>query len=103
MTHVYRYLLERHRTTEHPCSPLTGLIAPTHFGRPDFPKILNQHYDEMQKLFTRDCKRKRRVGVFFCGAPIIGEQLADLCHEMTLRGRNDRSEIEYHFQIEVFG
>jgi hypothetical protein len=36
-------------------------------------------------------------------APIIGEQLADLCHQMTLRGREDGSEIEYHFQIEVFG
>lgn len=103
ITHVYRYLLERHRTAEHPCSSLTGLLAPTHFGRPDFAKILSQHYEEMQQLFARDRKRKRRVGVFFCGAPIIGEQLADLCHEMTLRGRNDRSEIEYHFQIEVFG
>lgn len=102
-THVYRFLLEKHRTPEHPYSPLTGLIAPTHFGRPDFPKIFAQHYDDMLKLFTRDKARKRRVGVFFCGAPIIGHQLADLCHEMTLRGRNDGSEIEYFFQIEVFG
>ena len=38
-----------------------------------------------------------------CSAPIIGEKLADLCHQMTLRGRQDESEIEYHFQIEVFG
>ncbi|KPI43137.1 uncharacterized protein AB675_2122 [Cyphellophora attinorum] len=102
-THVYRFLLEKHRTPAHPYSPLTGLIAPTHFGRPDFPKIFAEHYEQMSKLFARDKQRKRRVGVFFCGAPIIGHQLADLCHEMTLRGREDGSEIEYFFQIEVFG
>ncbi|KAJ3545638.1 hypothetical protein NM208_g2409 [Fusarium decemcellulare] len=31
-THVYRWLLEMHRTEEHPASPLTGLLNPTHFG-----------------------------------------------------------------------
>ena len=64
---------------------------------------MSKHYDEMQDLFAKDKKRKRKVGVFFCGAPIIGEQLADLCHEMTLRGREDGSEVEYHLMIEVFG
>lgn len=102
-THVYRCLLEKHRTEAQPMSPVTGLIAPTHFGRPDFPKILNAHYDEMVELFAQDKARKRKVGVFFCGAPIIGHTLADLCHQMTLRGREDRTEVEYHFMIEVFG
>lgn len=102
-THIFRALLERHRTPAQPVSPLTGLIAPTHFGRPDFPRILDDHYADMLELFARDPKRKRKVGVFFCGAPIIGRVLADLCHEMTVRGREDGSEIEYHFQIEVFG
>jgi len=101
--HIYRCLLEKHRTESQPISPLTGLIAPTHFGRPDFPKILDEHYAEMTELFRRDRTRRRKVGVFFCGAPGIGAQLADLCHSMTLRGREDGSEIEYHFQIEVFG
>lgn len=101
--HVYRCLLEKHRTEAQPISPLTGLIAPTHFGRPDFPRIIAEHYEEMLRLFEKDQKRRRRVGVFFCGAPVIGAQLADLCHEMTLRGREDKSEIEYFFQIEVFG
>lgn len=101
--HVYRFLLEKHRTEAYPISPLTGLIAPTSFGRPNFSKIFDKHYKEMSELFAKDTKRKRKVGVFFCGAPVIGHQLADLCHEMNLRGREDRSEIEYHFQIEVFG
>jgi len=102
-THVYRCLLEKHRTEGQPISPLTGLIAPTHFGRPDFPKIMSDHYEEMVKLFARDKTRKRKVGVFFCGAPVIGHALADLCHQMTLRGREDGTEVEYHFMIEVFG
>lgn len=102
-THVYRCLLEKHRTEAQPISPLTGLIAPTHFGRPDFPKIMSDHYEEMVELFARDKTRKRKVGVFFCGAPVIGHALADLCHQMTLRGREDGTEVEYHFMIEVFG
>lgn len=101
--HIFRWLLEQHRTESQPISPLTGLIAPTHFGRPDFPRIFDEHYKEMTRLFSKDNKRRRRVGVFFCGAPVIGAQLADLCHEMTLRGREDDTEMEYHFQLEVFG
>ena len=101
-THVYRWLLEKHRTESQPISPLTGLIAPTHFGRPHFPGIMSQHYEEMVELFSQHRKRKRKVGVFFCGAPVIGHALADLCRQMTLRGREDKSGIEYHFQMEVF-
>lgn len=69
--HVYRWLLERHRTEDHPYSPLTGLIAPTHFGRPDFAKIMDKHYEEMLVLFARDKKRDRKVGVFFCKQTIV--------------------------------
>ena len=101
--HIYRCLLEKHRTPSQPMSPLTGLIAPTHFGRPDLKAILDEHYEDMLSLFAKDRNRRRRVGVFFCGAPVIGTQLADLCHQLTLRGREDGSEIEYFFQIEVFG
>ena len=103
-THVYRWLLERHRTPEHPCSPLTGLVNPTHFGRPDLERIMLDHYEEMAKLMRegRAPADKFRVGVFFCGTPIIGMQLSDLCRQMTLRGREDRTFIEYHFMMEVF-
>jgi len=102
-THVFRVLLERHRTPSQPVSPLTGLIAPTHFGRPDLEKIISAHYEDMVNLFAHDPTRRRKVGVFFCGAPTIGRILADLCFQMTLRGREDRSLIEYHFQLEIFG
>lgn len=101
-THIFRWLLEKHRTPSQPESPLTGLIAPSHFGRPNLPVIMNQHYDDMLEQFSRDRKLKRKVGVFYCGAPVVGYQLADLCRQLTLRGREDGSKIEYHFQIEVF-
>lgn len=143
VTHVYRWLLEMHRTEEHPASPLTGLLNPTHYGRPDFDIILDEHYDDVRKF--RYSKRMERlearraaeaaglpgssssstssasssdleeddpayeedeelkVGVFYCGAPVVGEILADKCRELTTRGRQDGSKIEYHFMMEVFG
>lgn len=117
VTHVYRWLLEMHRTKEHPASPLTGLLNPTHFGRPDFDKILDEHYDELREHQLKrrkkeeegspglrdDVDKELRVGVFYCGAPVVGEILADKCKELTTRGRHDGSKIEYHFMIEVFG
>ncbi|OHE99148.1 FAD-binding domain-containing protein [Colletotrichum orchidophilum] len=164
VTHVYRWLLEMHRTREHPESPLTGLLNPTHFGRPDFDAILDRHYEDMRKFraskrshanagggatagsivvkrggggggevsnggsarardaradgrgSTRSASGERwdveedededeelKVGVFYCGAPVVGEILADKCRQLTVRGRHDGSKIEYHFMIEVFG
>ncbi|KAL0942317.1 nadph oxidase 4 [Colletotrichum truncatum] len=175
VTHVYRWLLEMHRTDEHPESPLTGLLNPTHFGRPDFDDILDRHYEDMRKFraskrrngkvdggnaTTGDAKpvnekdsgggqggsdsagtdekaknsngggngsangnspdadpsarqsraeeeeeedEEMKVGVFYCGAPVVGEILADKCRQLTVRGRHDGSKIEYHFMIEVFG
>ncbi|KAJ5011127.1 Superoxide-generating NADPH oxidase heavy chain subunit A [Colletotrichum sp. SAR 10_99] len=210
VTHVYRWLLEMHRTEEHPRSPLTGLLNATRFGRPDFDAVLDRHYEEMRQF--RAARRRLRkggreggggnacesgggrhgdgsnagtdvgeknsnvdgtvdgqrvvddvgvgvagdgrlangrdgghmdrdrgdmdgassrvgrravadeaddaydnadkedeedeemkVGVFYCGAPVVGEILADKCRQLTVRGRHDGSKIEYHFMIEVFG
>ncbi|EON64592.1 hypothetical protein W97_03825 [Coniosporium apollinis CBS 100218] len=108
-THVYRWLLELHRTESHPESPLTGLINPTHFGRPDLGRIMDEHYEDMVKLLTArregtDAEDgEMKVGVFFCGAPVIGYQLADRCRRLTARARNEGREIEYFFMMEVFG
>ena len=105
VTHVYRWMLELHRTEEHPESPLTGLLNPTHYGRPDFVKILDRHYEEMVRFRqeTRCEDDKLKVGVFFCGTPVVGEILADRCRLLTNRGEVERTRIRYHFMIEVFG
>ena len=114
-THIYRHLLEAHRTPSHPNSPLTGLINPTAFGRPDLAAILHNHYEDMLRLAAERKRaagesldngmeeKKRRVGVFFCGPPVIGEEMAARCEELTLRGRADGSGLEYRFMVEVFG
>lgn len=119
-THIYRWLLEKHRTPEHPASPLTGLLNRTGLGRPDFVAILDRHYEDMDKFRADLHKREERggqehgggvedgdtelqVGVFFCGTPIVGEILADHCRQLTARGRAEGTRIEYHFMMEVFG
>ncbi|KAK0750633.1 FAD-binding domain-containing protein [Schizothecium vesticola] len=111
-THVYRWLLELHRTASRPRSPLTGLLNPTHFGRPDFVRILDHHYEEMREYRQAGVVRREgdeeedeefKVGVFFCGTPVVGEILADRCRMLSARGREDGSKIEYHFMMEVFG
>ncbi|CAO2647234.1 Nn.00g081560.m01.CDS01 [Neocucurbitaria sp. VM-36] len=108
--HVFRWLLEKHRTDEHPHSPITGLINPTHFGRPEIKTILEEHYTDMCKVLAgsgdeKDNSKKDevKVGVFFCGPPVIGQQLADQCSQMTARARNEGRKVEYRFMIEVFG
>ncbi|ETS74665.1 hypothetical protein PFICI_13149 [Pestalotiopsis fici W106-1] len=109
-THVFRWLLEMHRTKEHPESPLTGLMNPTHYGRPDFVQILESHYEDMKKFKYTDREKagvgledRLKVGVFFCGTPVIGEILADRCRMLSARGRADGTKIEYYFMMEVFG
>jgi len=114
--HIFRWLLEKHRTAEHPESPITGLINPTHFGRPDMQMIMDKHYEDMclllaakKEMFKEDKKKMAeledgmKVGVFFCGAPVVGYQLADRCRALTARGREDGTFVEYHFMMEVFG
>lgn len=114
-THVCHWLLEKHlRTPEHPESHLTGLLNSTQLGRPDFVRIMTDHYEEM-----RVCQVSRRltggsgggggnvvktlkVGVFFCGTPILGEVLSDMCRGLTARGRHEGTKIEYHFHREAF-
>ncbi|KAI4728763.1 hypothetical protein E4T49_03546 [Aureobasidium sp. EXF-10728] len=115
-THIFWWLLEKHRTAEHPESPITGLINPTHFGRPDMQLIMDAHYKDMCSLLAAKRELHKgdekeldklgngfKVGVFFCGAPVIGYQLADRCRALTARGREDKTFIEYHFMMEVFG
>ncbi|KAF7561034.1 hypothetical protein G7046_g3100 [Stylonectria norvegica] len=118
-THIYSWLLEMHRTTEHPASPLTGLLNPTRFGRPDFNKILDEHYDDMRRLRASRIQQPKKiegkktpkssssndhykVGVFYCGAAAVGEMISDKCSELNIRGRSDGSKIQYYFMMEVF-
>jgi hypothetical protein len=69
------------------------------------------HYDDMLRYraqygFDRDNdgdNDRFKVGVFFCGTPVVGEMIADRCRLLTARGRADGTRIEYYFMMEVFG
>ena len=97
-TLIFRYLLDNHRPESSPYSKLTGLVNPTHFGRADFPQILSEHYEEMKQ-----CGWDDKVGVFYCGSPVVGRIIADQCNILTARARQEGRKIKYHFMMEVFG
>jgi predicted ferric reductase len=59
-THVFRYLLDSYRTEAAPYSALTGLKAPSHFGRPDFDDILERHFADVVRAGITD----KKIGVF---------------------------------------
>ncbi|RMY94802.1 hypothetical protein D0864_05449 [Hortaea werneckii] len=65
-THIFRYLLDSYRTPTAPYSALTGLKQPSHFGRPDFDAILDQHYSDLVNAGIKE----KKVGVFVSAAPI---------------------------------
>lgn len=98
-THVFRYLLDSYRTQSAPYSALTGLKTRSHFGRPNLARILADFHAEMLQSGVRN----EKVGVFFCGSPVIGEVLADTCWELTAKSRHEGSNIRYVFMMEVFG
>lgn len=55
---------------------------------------MDEHYESMLQLCKNsDNIEKRKVGVFSCGAPPIGYELADHCRWLTVRGREDKSYI----------
>ncbi|KAI6803182.1 hypothetical protein KC363_g2086 [Hortaea werneckii] len=98
-THIFRYLLDSYRTPTAPYSALTGLKQPSHFGRPDFDAILDQHYNDLVSAGIKE----KKVGVFYCGTPVVGKILSDKCHELTARARDRGLKIRYDFLMEVFG
>ncbi|KAK3675150.1 hypothetical protein LTR78_005084 [Recurvomyces mirabilis] len=98
-THVFRYLLDSYRTEAAPYSTLTGLRQPSHFGRPDFDAILEKHFEELVAAGVTDSK----VGIFYCGAPVVGEVLSDKAHMLTAKARDMGLHLRYDFLMEVFG
>ncbi|EXJ76046.1 uncharacterized protein A1O5_00554 [Cladophialophora psammophila CBS 110553] len=83
-------------------SELLNYRGHVQYQRPDFTKLLTEHYGKMCHSLFRPQKGRVRVGVFFCGQRAVRKQLQMLCYENTLGGCRDSSGIECHFHPEVF-
>ena len=90
-------------------SPSSSFSGNIERGRPNFGKILVQHYEKMRALQQDDAlmngyirSKPMKIGVFYCGAANVKPFLRRLCLENTLRGILDHFDIEYHFHPEVF-
>lgn len=59
-----------HARRENERDPITGLKAPTFFGRPNFDPIIR----ELREQFYL-CK----IGVFYCGPAKLAKRLSKLC------------------------
>ncbi|XP_077226748.1 respiratory burst oxidase protein F isoform X2 [Tasmannia lanceolata] len=67
---------------------VSGTKVRTHFARPNWKKV-----------FSRVCSKhpNAKIGVFYCGAPVLAKELSKLCHEY-----NHKGSIRFEFHKEHF-
>ncbi|CAN1778326.1 Respiratory burst oxidase homolog protein F [Linum perenne] len=63
---------------------VSGTRVRTHFARPNWKKVLS-------KLSSKHCNAK--IGVFYCGAPVLANELGKLCYEFNQKGS---TKFEFH-------
>ncbi|KAF5800837.1 putative NAD(P)H oxidase (H(2)O(2)-forming) [Helianthus annuus] len=63
---------------------VSGTMVRTHFARPNWKKVLS-------KTCTKHAGA--RIGVFYCGAPVLAKELSNLCHEFNQKGS---TKFEFH-------
>ncbi|XP_072951105.1 respiratory burst oxidase homolog protein A-like [Typha angustifolia] len=63
---------------------VSGTRVRTHFARPNWKKVL-----------SKTCSKhpNAKIGVFYCGAPVLGQELSKLCYEFNQRGT---TKFEFH-------
>uniref|UniRef100_A0A5B6YN09 Uncharacterized protein n=1 Tax=Davidia involucrata TaxID=16924 RepID=A0A5B6YN09_DAVIN len=63
---------------------VSGTRVRTHFARPNWKKV-----------FSRTCTKhaNARIGVFYCGAPVLAKELSKLCYEYNQKGS---TKFEFH-------
>ncbi|KAJ0431271.1 putative NAD(P)H oxidase (H(2)O(2)-forming) [Helianthus annuus] len=64
---------------------VSGTRVRTHFARPNWKKV-----------FSKTCKKHAgaRIGVFYCGAPVLAKGLSKLCDEYNQKGGS--TNLEFH-------
>uniref|UniRef100_A0A2P2NG32 Uncharacterized protein MANES_S089900 n=1 Tax=Rhizophora mucronata TaxID=61149 RepID=A0A2P2NG32_RHIMU len=63
---------------------VSGTRVRTHFARPNWKKVLS-------RLCSKHCKA--RIGVFYCGAPVLAKELSNLLYEFNQKGS---TKFEFH-------
>ncbi|VVA93558.1 unnamed protein product [Arabis nemorensis] len=63
---------------------VSGTRVRTHFARPNWKKVLS-------KLSSKHCNA--RIGVFYCGVPVLGKELSKLCNTFNQKGS---TKFEFH-------
>uniref|UniRef100_A0A166F9L9 Uncharacterized protein n=1 Tax=Daucus carota subsp. sativus TaxID=79200 RepID=A0A166F9L9_DAUCS len=63
---------------------VSGTRVRTHFARPNWKKV-----------FSRICTKhkNKRIGVFYCGAPVLAKELSNLCYDFNQKGT---TKFEFH-------
>ncbi|CAI0417062.1 unnamed protein product [Linum tenue] len=67
---------------------VSGTRVRTHFARPNWKKVLS-------KLSSKHCNA--RIGVFYCGAPVLAQELGKLCYEYNQKGSTKFDFHKEHF------
>ncbi|XP_062146296.1 respiratory burst oxidase homolog protein F-like [Alnus glutinosa] len=67
---------------------VSGTRVQTHFGRPKWKKVFSD-------MCSKHCGA--RIGVFYCGAPVLAKELNKLCNEFNLKGPTKYEFHEEHF------
>ncbi|XP_024924607.3 respiratory burst oxidase homolog protein A [Ziziphus jujuba] len=63
---------------------VSGTRVRTHFARPNWKKVFS-------KICSKHCSA--RIGVFYCGAPVLAKELSRLCYEFNQKGP---TKFEFH-------
>ncbi|KAM6557602.1 hypothetical protein CsatB_004621 [Cannabis sativa] len=58
---------------------VSGTRVRTHFARPNWKKVFS-------KMCSKHCGA--RIGVFYCGAPVLAKELGKLCYDFNQKGYN---------------
>ncbi|KAI3908930.1 hypothetical protein MKW98_021999 [Papaver atlanticum] len=63
---------------------VSGTTVRTHFARPNWKKV-----------FSKTCSKhpNAKIGVFYCGAPVLAQELGKLCYEFNQKGS---TKFEFH-------
>ncbi|KAL1551957.1 respiratory burst oxidase protein A-like [Salvia divinorum] len=63
---------------------VSGTRVRTHFARPNWKKVVS-------KIGTKHANA--RIGVFYCGAPVLAKELSNLCYDYNQKGS---TKFEFH-------